>query len=268
MFARPVRWVVATLVAAALLPSSARADIINLTAYGTSGTSQGALFYQANPQPTGTGYIDSFVRLQRTGTESGYNTDGPLQFDTKAGLFTHSLPLNSLQPVTLNGTQYYQFLLDVNESANDANRLLSLDTVRLYLGDAPNLTGYKDQNGFGPDAKLVYDMDVGPNGATTVNLDYKLNSGSGSGDMYMYVPVSYFQSVQDKYGTGFSYVYLYSAFGDPYGSNAGFEEWAAVTNASTSTGNPVPAPPGAVLAGMGLGCLLLGRLRPRRAAAA
>jgi len=259
MFAPPIRWGVATLVAAVLLPSVAKAEVIDLTTAGSSGSSQGALFYQAS-QSTGTGSLDPFLRIQRSGTERGYNTEGQIQFDTKdqgGHNWTHALPLNTMTPVTLNGIQYYQFLLDVNESGNDKNRLLSINDFRLYLGDARDLTDWND--GFGTHSVKVYDLDAGPKGDTTIELDYKLNSGSGSGDMYAYVPVSLFQRNDSQ----FPFVYLYSAFGDPNGSNAGFEEWASL-NKNQTTPNGVPAPPGVVLAGMGIGGLLLGRLRFRR----
>jgi hypothetical protein len=56
-----------------------------------------------------------------------------------------------------------------------------------------------------------------------VILNYNLNSGSGSGDLFVYVPVS-------KLGTDASdYVYLFSHFGDTHNANDGFEEWAAAT---------------------------------------
>ena len=110
----------------------------------------------------------------------------------------------------------------------------------------------------GTKSVMVYDMDK--NGDVTVELDYKLNPGSGGGDMYLYVPTEYFTNFNTvKYG----FVYLYSEFGDPNGSDAGFEEWAARTGDNPST-NAVPAPPGLMLAGMGFGCLLLGRIRFRR----
>lgn len=262
MFAQPVRWTAAALIAAAILPSPARAEVIDLTTYGSSGTAAGGLFYQANPQPTGTGYIDPFVRIQRTGTEAGYNTNGQIEFQTKddgGHNWTHALPLNTLQAVTINGIQYYQFMLDINEKASDAGRLLSLNEVQIYLGKTGDLTGFTEDVGFGGTKSVkVYDLDK--NSDVTVELDYKLNSGSGSGDMYMYIPVSLFTKYDiTKYG----YVYLYSEFGCPNGSDAGFEEWAALKG-GTPPVNGVPAPPGLVLAGMGISGLLLGRLRFRR----
>ena len=260
---RPARWVVAAIAATALLPSSARADSLSLTSPGAVVTANGALFYQANPQPTGTGFIDPFVRIQRTGTESGYNTDGQIEFDTKdqgGHNWTHSLPLSTLQATTINGVQYYQFLLDINEAANDTKRLLSLNEVQIYLGDSGSLTGFKDGIGFAGHSKPVYDLDGA--GDKTIELDYKLNSGSGSGDMFLYVPTSLFT----QYNTNkYSFVYLYSAFGQPNGSDAGFEEWAAVKKPQPQQPpSVVPAPPGLVLAGVGFGCLLLGRFRIRR----
>jgi hypothetical protein len=60
-------------------------------------------------------------------------------------------------------------------------------------------------------------MDAG--GDNWVLLDYRLNSGSGSGDMLMYVPDALF--------AGAAYVYLYSRFGEHFAGDAGFQEWAA-----------------------------------------
>src|SRR5262245_10237820 len=119
MFVSPIRWGLAALVAAVLFPSAAKAEIIDLTTAGSSGSSQGALFSQASSQTTGTGVSDPFLRIQGTGTERGYNTEGQIEFDTKdqgGHNWTHALPLNTMTPVTLNGIQYYQFLLDIDQS--------------------------------------------------------------------------------------------------------------------------------------------------------
>jgi hypothetical protein len=267
MSARPARWVVAALAAAALLPSSGRAESLYLYSSGAQVTANGARFHQTNIQPTGTGVIDPFLTIQRTGSEQGYNTDGTFQFDEKRTSYTNALPLNSLQAVTINGVAYYQFLLDINEKGTDTGRKLSLNEVQLYLGNTDSPTANKtwggDFNGFKTPSTLVYDLDGAGN--KTIELDYKLGHGSGSGDMFMYVPKSSFDSAAAS--TGYEFVYLYSKFGSPNGSDAGFEEWAALKKPSGGGGgsnNPVPAPPGLVLAGMGFGCLLLRRLRTGR----
>jgi hypothetical protein len=64
-----------------------------------------------------------------------------------------------------------------------------------------------------------------------VLLDYRLNSGSGSGDMLMYIPESVF--------AGGSFVYLYSLFGELHPGNAGFQEWAVGLSNLTPTGGSI-----------------------------
>ncbi len=59
---------------------------LDLTAAGSAGQVNGAQFRQTDAQPTGTGLINSFVRIQGAGVEAGYNTDArPLQFQEKGG---------------------------------------------------------------------------------------------------------------------------------------------------------------------------------------
>src|SRR5438477_13052725 len=49
------------------------------------------------------------------------------------------------------------------------------------------------------------------------------NDGSGSGDMYAYIPTSDFAGSKTS-----DFVYLYAHFGNTDASQAGFEEWALV----------------------------------------
>src|SRR5581483_9329585 len=55
-----------------------------------------------------------------------------------------------------------------------------------------------------------------------VKMDYRLNSGSGSGDVLVYIPEAAFVRTSEN-----PYVYLYSKFGVNFAGNSGFEEWAA-----------------------------------------
>ncbi|EEF62397.1 hypothetical protein Cflav_PD5032 [Pedosphaera parvula Ellin514] len=195
---------------------------IDLTTAGSSGTANGAIFNQINVQSTGTGVLDPFLRIQQTGTESGYNTSVGTPLDDKAGIWTHDLQLGSLGTVTQNGVSYYKFILDVNETKPGA--LISLNNFKLYergsaLSVANTLANLTSTS------TLKFDMDGA--GDTTVNINYALNSGSGSGDISVLVPVS-------ALGVdGSQYLYLYTSFGSPYGSDAGFEEWAAVQGTTT-----------------------------------
>jgi hypothetical protein len=206
---------------------------LDLTARGSSGDVNGALFFQADPQPTGSGAIRSFLRVQGASAhevvQQGFNTDArPLQFnENKSPTFTRSLTLGSVPRVNLGGTFYREFLLDINQKSSQP--LLSLDELRIYLGGSGNLTGYSATTRQLAGLVAVYDLDAGAD--NQVLLDYRLNSGSGSGDMLLYVPDALF--------TGGNFVYLYSKFGEDYASNAGFQEWSVGLSSLTNTGGSI-----------------------------
>jgi len=231
-----------TAVAVALLAAScARAGIIDLTTAGSSGTANGATFVWTNLDTTGSGLIDSFVRVQGDGTEAGYNTDGTLEFQTKPGGFTHSLLLAGVPIFTdpTTGVKYLEFLLDINESGSGNAPLLSLNDLVIYQGNAPNLTGYDQTNpatNLGGNAIKKFDLDSGPDGDTTVEMNYDLNPGSGRGDVFVYIPLSFF----DLSDAAHPYLYLYSKFGNANQSNDGFEEWAISANGEPIGPGPQP----------------------------
>jgi hypothetical protein len=205
--------------------------VVDLTTHAAEGVAGGAIVRQTDAQPTGTGHIHSFLRFQGAssggGAEQGYNTTArPLQFDeNKSPVFTTSVTAGQVPVRMVNGVAYREFLLDINQKSSSSK--LSLDELRLYLADKPDLTGYdaatKTLAGNAP----VFDMTA--NGAVTVMLDARLNSGSGSGDMFLLVPDAAFAGAAS--GT---YVYLYSKMGATAGAtaNSGFEEWAVKTDTS------------------------------------
>ncbi len=197
--------------------TGAGAADLDLTSPGASGFLGEALFFQSDPQPTGTGVIDPFVRLSHNGTEQGFNTDhNPLRgdlADVKPGGWTHSLLVGSLMPVRHDGMLYVRFLLDINQTG--ANPLLSLDELKIFTSTDPALSS----NAALFAANLVYDMGAG----NRVLLDYSLASGSGAGDMFLLVPALDLVGLEDQY------LVLYSKFGasgGQYAANDGFEEWA------------------------------------------
>src|SRR6266513_3118674 len=113
MIARSIVLIVAIIICT----TTAGATIVDLTGSNESGTINGAQFVFTTQQPTGTGVIEPFLRVENTPTEQGYNTSGGTPFDDKAGIWTHDLTFGDLQSteVTLNGTTYFKLLLDVNE---------------------------------------------------------------------------------------------------------------------------------------------------------
>jgi PEP-CTERM motif len=237
-----------------ILVSPANAATCDLTTAGSSCSIGSALFVQADPQPTGTGVIDSFVRIQDNGTEQGYNTSGrPVAFNEKTDPnFTRALLLTEVPIVTINGVAYREFGLDINEPASGQNRYLSLDRLMIFQSSSGTITS----SNLTMLGNLVYTLDAG--GDNWIKLDYTLGSGSGSGDMFAYIQNSLFTSSNP-------YVTLYSQFGLNFGSAAGFEEWWVREGQHGQA--PIPEPTSLLLVGTGLGGLALWRSRRRLAIA-
>jgi hypothetical protein len=225
--------------------------IIDLTTVGSSGQANSAWYVQTDPQPTGTGVIDPFVRIQNTGDESGYNTDGrPVEFNTKdENQWTHSLRLSEVPIVSYQSQMYRQFLLDINEQGGTSGQKLSLDQVEIYLADRGDINQYAN---LGTEGNEIYSMDTAAIGSR-VEMNYKLNNGSGSGDMFLYVPTALFNRPGDLN----PYVYLYSDFGVPHSADSGFEEWSVIKNPNVPT--PIPTPQA-----VGMGLALVGGMAGRR----
>src|SRR5258708_28479683 len=90
-----------------VLPSTMQLDLTARNS--TASAPSGAMVEQANDQPTGTGVIRSFLRVQAPASggtsEQGYNTDArPLQFDeNKSPQFTRSLRASEVPLVLVGG---------------------------------------------------------------------------------------------------------------------------------------------------------------------
>jgi len=222
-------------------PLASATIILDLTSEGASGTINGAIYEQIDPQSTGTGVIDSFVQVATAGnitTSSAYNTTDNGTLDNgSADNFNHSITVGAIPIINLGGTDYRVFLLDLNENSggDPGNEFISLDEVQIFVGGTANdnvdtfTAGVLDHDG-----SLVYRMDAGMD--NWVGLDYSLNTGSGSGDMLLFVEDSVFDGFGDD-----DVVTLFSAFGQQgevtgssdvpdgnYGTSDGFEEWALI----------------------------------------
>jgi hypothetical protein len=217
------------------------ATVLDLTTAGASGVIGSAFFVQVPDQSTGTGIIDPFLRIQANNVEQGVNSDGPYTMDEKSGIFTRKMLVSDFGIVDLNGTPSIRFLLDINQTS--PGHILSLDMLKIYVSPTAtyNTLALLDAN-----ATKLYDMDAVGAADNWVKLDYDLNPGSGAGDMFAYLPYSTFAPHSTKY------LYLYSRFGDNFGSDDGFEEWARVDITGTPPPSEVPEPTTLLLLGGGL----------------
>ncbi len=266
--------------------SVADATVYDLTAANSTVTDSGVVYHQINPQSTGTGLIDSFAQIGQPGGNApvvnAYNTTvNNTLFNGQSDNFNHAISLSGVPTISgcticSGSTVYYEFNLDINQQG--ANPLLSLSDVQVFLTSTGNQSSTTVTNNVIQlsNSALVYRLDGnGSNGQDdTIQLNYLLNNGSGSGDMTMLIPKSLFDTVLGANPT-YTSVVLYSKFGvasngaTSYTNNDGFEEWyvcknkstgaaqactgsTSGTNVSGSQSQSVPEPASMLLFGLGL----------------
>jgi hypothetical protein len=202
----------------------------DLTFTGAQVTANSAILQQT--ASVSSDQFRTFVALQNSGTEEGYNTDArPFQLDQTGDLtVTHALLLADIPIVNIGGVDYRQFFLDVNElsaGSQVSKTQVLLEELRIYLAEAPDLTGYNSHTETLSGLGAAWDLDG--SGNVSVKLDASLNP-TGVGDAFVYIPSTYFGSS--------TYVYLYSKFGGKVKSDGGAESWGVMP--------PPPPPPGSI----------------------
>jgi len=118
------------------------ATALDLGAAGAAGTVGGAILRQTPALPASGDDFRTFLRVQHSGSEAGYNSDsGLFHMNRAAGpQATHALRLSSVPNVVVDGVTYREFVLDVNQ--RPGHPLISLDELRLYVGSGARLHGY------------------------------------------------------------------------------------------------------------------------------
>jgi hypothetical protein len=240
---------------------SAQADTtLDLTTTGATGVINTGTYTQVPPQPTGSGVLGSFVRISDNASLiQAYNTtvNNVYQNDS-SNTFNHAVTVGQIGFTTVGTDTFMRFLLDINQTGT--NPLISLDEVQIYISTVPDqsiepVLGQADTLALGT---KVYQMDT-PTSNNGVLLNFALNSGSGSGDMFLDIPLALFTAAFTAGGADFdttaeqngAYIYLYSRFGERagYGNNDGYEEWSFIRGAPIggpcvpTPGNPCGGPP-------------------------
>ena len=208
---------------------------------------QGAIFRQSQFETSaGTGLVNPFLKTN-TNDEAfnAFNTSGTKPNTVTGGGSddTRDLPLNYVPQVSIDpdgaggvGPQpYREIRLDINQNNNVPASLLSLDEFIIHISSKPliptnasNLPDFAAVAGSNP--LLVYDLDA--IGDSWLKMDGDLQSGSGQGDIFFYIPEAAFGAAgtacpfDGAVGDCGKYLYLTARFGDHYINNDGFEEFA------------------------------------------
>lgn len=229
---------------------------LDLTTAGATGAIGAGTYTQVGPQPTGTGYINSFVRISAANQDlvQGYNTTVNNVFDNvSSDQFDHEITVGQVGLLNI-GTiatpiNVMRFLLDINQTGADP--LLNLDEVQIFISTVANQsiesftgTGLVDL----ASSFLVYRMDDAAND-NKVTLNYSLETGSGSGDMILDITEASLNAAFAAAGLvtnaakNAAFIYLYSSFGSaPNNNNDGFEEWAHAVGGAIGEPPCVPTP--------------------------
>lgn len=210
-----------------------------LTAIG--GSPEGGYVYAIQNTGAGVGNFNAFLLLdesgQGDGVESGFNTsNNALRTpDTKP---QSTDILASLVPIVMiNGSQYYQIALDVNETGSENPPLITLQSLGFRVGALQTTTT------FVPEVTLNGPLSVG-------------GVGSGESDLLIYVPLAPLGAP----GAG-QYFYLNATISDVSSGYEGF----GTADPFTPPGQNVPdAASTMALVSMGLAAVGVAR-RIRRA---
>lgn len=287
---RPLRKVVSSVSAMAILAGTAAAVTINLLDFEITrndnsvvpesimqgyhaGVIDGSLFRRVDDviddASSGSGNFRNLFSVQSAGsatTELGYNRYVASMDSSIPGGFDAVVRVSELQ--TDNSGLFHVFTIDVNEPGNQ-DRYISMDRFQLYVGGSDDVDPLpSDIANLSNLGAKIYDMDA--NEDSEVLMDASLSTGSGTMDLFVFVPISRFAGLDPD-----SLVYVFTEFGQyseasdslDFGATSGAENIAAhagykdVEIGLGVEASSVPEPHSAVLAALGLGLVWLRRGR-------
>jgi hypothetical protein len=185
----------------------------------------------------GTGALQTYLTVQNDGVERGYNTDfRPVQFNASSDANqTRALPLANVPVVTVDGQEYREFVLNVDQIDANGDRQLSVDEIQIFTSTVNNLRNYSNANNTLRAGSLVespiWSLDA-LDGSTNDWLQVRAKANTAAtGELALLIP-------NDLFAPGETFVYIYSRMGVNRDANQGAEQWGVrsgpVANESVS----------------------------------
>lgn len=167
----------------------------------------GAGIFRAETLPgtSGTGNFDTFLKLNGTPEEEGYNTSASGVMDNANGQWTHDLTVGDLSVVQdLTGRYLISVGMDLNEPNSAAASYQSLDAFQIYVSPV----GSQSTNDPTQLGTLIYNMDAVVDNALLLDVNRNSSGGSGRSDLNIYLDLTLFAGVQQS-----DFIYFYVKMG-------------------------------------------------------
>ncbi|NNC38886.1 MAG: hypothetical protein HKO02_15615, partial [Hyphomonadaceae bacterium] len=164
----------------------------------------------ADPFGSGTGGYSPFLSLRDSnqnpldsdGAVHAFNVDStsdPLLNDLIfANSRTNAVALSNLVIEVIDGVEFFEIRLDLNEPDSGTDSQLQFTNMTLYYGDG-TISSFADLT----TATEVWELDGGPDGDLTLQLNDNF-SGSGTDDYQIFIPVSLFDGAD--FSTGYFFL--------------------------------------------------------------
>ena len=240
-------------------PDAARAVVLNLTnttiagetpdtlVATTSTTIRGAFLNGAlyrDPSvdgSAGSGVFRDLYRIspasgQANVVEQGYNRPGVMDTSVPNGFDPYLKFGELIQDASQSS---YIFVIDINEANNVTDRYLSLDDLKIWVGGTTDPSPLPSSLSQTMNELGVPAYDMNPSGQQNfVLLDATLSSGSGGGDLFVFIPKTFFPQNTAANAN----IYIYTKMGG-YTGAAGFgagstQEQVSIPGKSIVGGTP------------------------------
>lgn len=157
------------------------------------------------PGTAGTGNFDTFLKINNSPVEQGYNTSASGVMDNNNGPWTHDLQVGDLSLVQdLSGKYLVSLGMDLNEPNSAGAQYQSLDAFQVYVSPIASQS-VADPSQLGT---LIYNMDAVQDNAILLDVSRNSSGGSGRSDLNIYLDLSLFAGVKQS-----DYVYFYMKMG-------------------------------------------------------